>query len=249
MKPGGQIGIIMDVIPVYPRSENPEDVKAAEAADLFYTRSINEPVLLGEYPQELIEILREYNQVPETEEGDLDLIKETKIDLLGINYYKPRRVKAKEYEINKNGIFMPEWFFDSYEMPGRRMNRSRGIEIYPEGIYDIALMIKEKYNNIPWFVSENGIGIEGEEKFIKDGMVQDQYRIDFLKEHLQYLHKGIEEGSNCLGYQMWTFIDCWSWINAYKNRYGFYRLDYETQERTVKKSGLWFRDVIDNNGF
>lgn len=80
-------------------------------------------------------------------------------------------------------------------------------------------------------------------------MVQDQYRIDFLKEHLQYLHKGIEEGSNCLGYQMWTFIDCWSWINAYKNRYGFYRLDYETQERTVKKSGLWFRDVIDNNGF
>ena len=144
---------------------------------------------------------------------------------------------------------MPEWFFDSYEMPGRRMNRSRGIEIYPEGIYDIALMIKEKYNNIPWFVSENGIGIEGEEKFIKDGMVQDQYRIDFLKEHLQYLHKGIEEGSNCLGYQMLTFIDCWSWINAYKNRYGFYRLDYETQERTVKKSGLWFRDVIDNNGF
>ena len=144
---------------------------------------------------------------------------------------------------------MPEWFFDSYEMPGRRMNRSRGIEIYPEGIYDIALMIKEKYNNIPWFVSENGIGIEGEEKFIKDGMVQDQYRIDFLKEHLQYLHKGMEEGSNCLGYQMWTFIDCWSWINAYKNRYGFYRLDYETQERTVKKSGLWFRDVIDNNGF
>ncbi len=249
MNPDGQIGIIMDVIPVYPRSENPEDVKAAEAADLFYTRSINEPILLGEYPQELIEILRKYNQMPETETGDLELIKETKIDLLGINYYRPRRVKAKEYEINKNGIFMPEWFFDTYEMPGRRMNRSRGIEIYPGGIYDIAVMIKEKYNNIPWFVSENGIGIEGEEKFIKDGMVQDQYRIDFLKEHLQYLHKGIEEGSNCLGYHMWTFIDCWSWINAYKNRYGFYRLDYDTQERSVKKSGLWFRDVIDNNGF
>ena len=245
----GKIGIIMDVIPVYPRSENPADLKAAEAADLFYTRSINEPILLGKYPAELIEILKEYDQVPQTEEGDLELIEKTKIDILGINYYKPRRVKAKEYEVNKNGIFMPEWFFDSYEMPGRRMNRSRGIEIYPKGIYDIAVTIKEKYNNIPWFVSENGIGIEGEEKFIENGMVQDQYRIDFLTEHLQYLHKGIEEGSNCLGYHMWTFIDCWSWINAYKNRYGFYRLDYDTQERTVKKSGLWFRDVIDNNGF
>ena len=139
--------------------------------------------------------------------------------------------------------------FDPYEMPGRRMNKSRGIEIYPEGIYDIAMMIKEKYNNMPWFVSENGIGIEGEEKFIENGIVQDQYRIDFLKEHLRHLHRGMEEGSNCLGYHMWTFIDCWSWINAYKNRYGFYRLDYDTQERTVKKSGLWFRDVIDNNGF
>ncbi len=245
----GKIGIIMDVIPVYPRSENPADLKAAEAADLFYTRSINEPILLGKYPAELIELLKEYDQVPQTEEGDLELIEKTKIDILGINYYKPRRVKAKEYEVNKNGIFMPEWFFDSYEMPGRRMNRSRGIEIYPKGIYDIAVTIKEKYNNIPWFVSENGIGIEGEEKFIENGIVQDQYRIDFLTEHLQYLHKGMEEGSNCLGYQMWTFIDCWSWINAYKNRYGFYRLDYDTQERTVKKSGLWFRDVIDNNGF
>ena len=111
--------------------------------------------------------------VPNIEEGDLDLIKRTKIDLLGINYYRPRRVKAKEYIVDKNGIFMPEWFFDSYEMPGRRMNRSRGIEIYPKGIYDIAVMIKEKYNNIPWFVSENGIGIEGEDKFIENGMVQE----------------------------------------------------------------------------
>ena len=144
---------------------------------------------------------------------------------------------------------MPEWFFDSYEMPGRRMNRSRGIEIYPEGIYDIALMIKEKYNNIPWFISENGIGIEGEEKFIKDGMVQDQYRIDFLTEHLQYLHKGMEEGSNCLGYHMWTFIDCWSWINAYKNRYGYVSLDLKTRNRTVKKSGYWIKQVIEDNGF
>ena len=244
-----KIGIIMDVIPVYPRSENPKDVKAAEMADLFYTRSINEPILLGKYPEELVEILTEYDQLPEIESGDLELIAETKIDLLGINYYRPRRVKARENAVDKDGIFMPEWFFDTYEMPGRRMNKSRGIEIYPQAIYDIAMLIKEKYGNIPWFVSENGMGVEEEEKFIENGIVQDNYRIDFLKEHLRYLHKSIEDGSNCLGFHMWTFIDCWSWINAYKNRYGFYRLDLETQERTVKKSGLWFKELIDNNGF
>ena len=48
---------------------------------------------------------------------------------------------------------------------------------------------------------------------------------------------------------MWTFIDCWSWSNAYKNRYGLIALDLETQKRTIKKSGRWFKEVADNNGF
>lgn len=46
-----------------------------------------------------------------------------------------------------------------------------------------------------------------------------------------------------------TFVDCWSWGNAYKNRYGFYRLDLETGEKTVKKSGLWFKEMVENHGF
>lgn len=134
-------------------------------------------------------------------------------------------------------------------MPGRRMNTSRGIEIYPKGIYDIARTIREKYGNIDWFVSENGMGIQDEEQFLENGQVQDDYRIEFLKEHLTWLKKAMDEGSNCLGYHMWTFVDCWSWINAYKNRYGFYRLDLNTGEKKVKKSGDWFKSVIDNNEF
>ncbi|HBM8438286.1 TPA: glycoside hydrolase family 1 protein, partial [Escherichia coli] len=66
---------------------------------------------------------------------------------------------------------------------------------------------------------------------------------------LKWLHKGISEGCNCLGYHMWTFIDNWSWLNAYKNRYGFVQLDLETQTRTIKKSGEWFATVAENNGF
>lgn len=246
----GKIGIIMDVIPVYPRSENPADLYAAEMADLFYTRSLNDAVLKGKYPEELITVLKEYEQLPEDiQSEDLELIQQTKIDLLGINYYRPRRVKARESLPNPNGVFSPEWFYDNYEMPGRRMNMSRGIEIYPKGLYDIAQKIQYEYGNIDWFVSENGIGIQEEENFIQDGMVQDDYRIEFLQEHLVWLHRAMKEGSNCLGYHMWTFVDCWSWINAYKNRYGFYRLDLETGEKTVKKSGLWFKQVVAENGF
>lgn len=245
----GKIGIIMDVIPVYPRSQHPADLKAAEMADLFYTRSLNEAILKGRYPQELKAILTRYDQMPRVEEQDLALIAETTIDLLGINYYRPRRVKAKESLPNPEGVFSPEWFYDDYEMPGRRMNTSRGIEIYPHGLYDIAKKIQLEYGNIDWFVSENGIGIQGEETFIEGGQVQDNYRIAFLKEHLIELHQAMMEGSNCLGYHMWTFVDCWSWQNAFKNRYGFYRLDLETGEKTMKKSGLWFKEAIQKNGF
>lgn len=249
MKIEGQIGIIMDVIPVYPRSETPEDQYAAEMADLFYTRSINEPILLGRYPDELISILKEHGQLPEIIPGDCELIANTHIDLLGINYYRPRRVKARDSILEEPHGFVPERFFEEYIMPGRRMNTSRGIEIYPAALYDIAMVVKNRYGNLPWFVSENGIGISDEEQFMVNGQVQDDYRIEFLKEHLSYLHQAIAEGSQCLGYQMWTFIDCWSWQNAYKNRYGFYHLDLATQQRSLKKSGEWFRQVIENNGF
>ncbi|MRT14165.1 family 1 glycosylhydrolase [Enterobacteriaceae bacterium RIT711] len=245
----GQIGIIMDVIPVYPRSDAPEDLHAAEMADLFYTRSINEPILLGRYPDELIALLKEHDQLPVIQPGDCELIANTRIDLLGINYYRPRRVKARETLLEEPHGFVPERFFEEYIMPGRRMNTSRGIEIYPAALYDIAMVVKDRYGNLPWFVSENGIGISDEEQFMVNGQVQDDYRIEFLKEHLSYLHQAMADGSNCLGYHMWTFIDCWSWQNAYKNRYGFYRLDLETQQRSLKKSGLWFKAVIENNGF
>lgn len=245
----GKIGIIMDVIPVYPRSQNPADLKAAEMADLFYTRSLNDAILKGHYPEKLKVILHQYDQMPEVSTDDLSLIAQTRIDILGINYYRPRRVKARESLPNTNGVFSPEWFYDNYEMPGRRMNTSRGIEIYPNGLYDIAKKIQNEYGNIDWFVSENGIGIEGEEAFINNGIVEDDYRINFLEEHLIALHQAIEEGSNCLGYHMWTFVDCWSWQNAFKNRYGFYRMDLHTGKKTMKKSGLWFKNVILNQGF
>lgn len=94
------------------------------------------------------------------------------------------------------------------------------------------------------------MGVEGEERFIgPEGRVEDDYRIQFIREHLQWLHRALEEGSACRGYHLWTFIDNWSWLNAYKNRYGFVRLDLESQQRTIKKSGYWFAEVARNHGF
>ena len=245
----GEIGIVLNLTPSYPRSRNPADVKAAHIADLMFNRSFLDPVLRGEYPADLVALLKSYDQLPACKPEDGFLIAEGKIDLLGVNYYQPRRVKCRDSAVNPQAPFMPEWFFDSYEMPGRKMNPYRGWEIYAPGIYDILINLRDNYGNPRCFISENGMGVENEQRFIENGQINDQYRIEFISEHLAWLHKGISGGCNCLGYHMWTFIDNWSWCNAYKNRYGFIQLDVETQQRTIKKSGEWFAATALNNSF
>lgn len=246
----GKIGIILNLTPSYPRDiNNKDDVKAANIADLLFNRSFLDPSILGEYPRELIDIIKENDLLPEVKEGDLETVKNNTVDYLGVNYYQPRRIKAREKEIDPNEPIMPETFFDNYEWPNRKMNVYRGWEIYEKAMYDIAINIRDNYKNIPWYISENGMGVQNEERFVDEsGFVQDDYRIEFISEHLKWLHKGIEEGSNCFGYHMWTFVDNWSWTNAYKNRYGFYRIDLDNKfERTIKKSGKWFKTVAESN--
>ena len=247
----GKIGIVLNLTPSYPRSQNPADVKASVLADAFFNRSFLDPSVKGEFPQELVAILKEEGFMPEIADGDLEIIRNNTVDILGVNYYQPRRVKAKEHLPNPEAPFMPDRYFDNYVMPGRKMNPHRGWEIYEKGIYDILINLKDNYGNIECFISENGMGVEGEEKFRDEsGIIQDDYRIEFISDHLKWVHQAIAEGSNVKGYHLWTFMDNWSWTNAYKNRYGFVSVNLNKDgERTVKKSGQWFKEVAENNGF
>ncbi|WP_429961666.1 glycoside hydrolase family 1 protein [Enterococcus sp. AZ083] len=252
MNLGGEIGIILNLTPSYPRDENdPEDVKAAQIADAFFNRSFLDPAVKGTFPEELVTIVKELDMVPAMEADDLQTIRENTIDLLGINYYQPRRIMKKESPIDQAKSPMPDDYFDNYDMPNKKMNPYRGWEIYEKGIYDILTNTRENYSNIKCYISENGMGVEGEERFVNaDGVIEDDYRIEFVSDHLKYVHQAIQEGTNCVGYHMWTCMDNWSWTNAYKNRYGFISVDLANDaKRTVKKSGRWFKEVSDNNGF
>lgn len=252
MNLGGEIGIILNLTPSYPRDENdPEDVKAAQIADAFFNRSFLDPAVKGTFPEELVTIVKELDMVPAMEADDLQTIRENTIDLLGINYYQPRRIMKKESPIHQAKSPMPDDYFDNYDMPNKKMNPYRGWEIYEKGIYDILTNTRENYGNIKCYISENGMGVEGEERFVNaDGVIEDDYRIEFVSDHLKYVHQAIQEGTNCVGYHMWTCMDNWSWTNAYKNRYGFISVDLANDaKRTVKKSGRWFKEVSDNNGF
>ncbi len=245
-----EIGIILNVSPAIPRSNHPKDLEAAHFADLFQWIPFMDTIIKGTFPKDLIEELKtkklwieEYISVE-----DKKLFKTQTIDILGINYYAPSRVRALDYIPDWNGVVTPiSHWFNSFNMVGKRMNIYRGWEIYPKAIYDILTFVKNDYQNIKTFISENGMGVATEQRFKVSGIIQDDYRIDFYKEHLYWIHKALEEGSNLIGYHTWSYIDSWSWMNAYKNRYGFIELDLETNKRIFKKSATFMQQLASTN--
>lgn len=249
-KAGGKIGIILNLTPSYARSDNRADLAAADFADLFYNRSFLDPAVKGVFPEKLVQTLQADDVLWQATPEEMQIIAENTIDYLGINYYQPRRIQKKESSFDHENGWLPDKYFDYYDMPGKRINPSKSWEIYPDALYDIAVNIRDNYHNIPWYLSENGMGVKDEQQFMNScGVVEDDYRIEFIKEHLYYLHKGIAAGANCFGYHLWTPIDCWSWANAYRNRYGYISLNLETMQKIVKKSGHWIQKVSHDNGF
>jgi beta-glucosidase len=247
----GKIGIILNPEVTYPRSSAEHDVKAAQMFDLFFNRMFLDPCIKGEYPQVLFDLLEKHNVSFQYTEEDLQIIKNNIVDFVGLNLYSPKRVKARSSRWNENIPFHPEYYYENFELPGRKMNRSRGWEIYPKIMYDMAIRMKEEYGNIEWFVSENGMGVENENRFKNDeDIIQDDYRINFISEHLKWLLKAVEEGSNCKGYMLWSFTDNVSPMNAFKNRYGLVEINLDDyRNRKLKKSAYWYKKLIETKEF
>ncbi|MFP7478443.1 glycoside hydrolase family 1 protein [Terribacillus saccharophilus] len=241
-----KIGIILNPEVTYPRSTAQHDKQAAEIYDLFFNRVFMDPSLKGTYPEELVQLLKKHNIMFEAADSDLAVIKEHTVDIVGLNLYYPHRVKAPSYQWNTDTPFHPAFYYDKFDLPGRRMNPHRGWEIYPPIIYDIGMRIKEEYGNVPWFVAESGMGVENEQRFRGgDGRIEDDYRIAFIREHLAETLRVTREGSNCLGYMLWAFTDNVSPMNAFKNRYGLVEINLEkNRERKLKKSAYWYQQVI-----
>ena len=242
----GSIGIILNPEVTYPRSSSKEDKQAAKMYDLFYNRVFLDPAFNGQYPQELIDLLAKHQVQWDYTEQELEIIKKFTVDEVAINLYFPHRVKAPTTQWHKDAPFHPAFYYESFALPGRKMNKSRGWEIYPKIVYDFAMRVKQQYDNKSWFICENGMGIEDEKRFKNNqGIIQDDYRIDFISKHIYWTLKAINDGANCGGYMLWAFTDNVSPMNAFKNRYGLIEIDLEqNRNRRLKKSALWFKELV-----
>lgn len=247
---GAKIGIINNFSPSYTK-ENPteKDLEAVRMTDGLHNRWWLDIAAHGHLPNDVLDTIENRWQIEiYTRAGDKEILSKGKVDWLGFNYYKPRRVQAPDLEFDKNG--MP-CISKPYIWSERKMNNYRGWEIYPKGIYDFGMKIKNECPDLPFFISENGMGAEKEDVFCDEkGVIQDDYRIEFIKDHLNWVAKAIEDGANCLGYHYWGAIDNWSWINAFKNRYGFIKVCLDDNYRRVeKKSASWIKEVARTNTF
>ena len=118
-----------------------------------------------------------------------------------------------------------------------------GREIYPKTIYDTLIKRRERYGNIPIYITECGHGAY--DVADENGYVEDDDRIEFLENYLHYILKAKEDGVNVKGFYVWSTMDLYSWINGYKKRYGLVRVDYDNGlKRIPKKSYYWYKDFI-----
>ena len=164
--------------------------KAAWYADLFFNRSFLDPLVKHQFRKSCAEILARATAPPEVTKADVELITGSRVDFLGVNYYVPRRVKARESDYTLD-YFTPEFYFENYVNPEGRFNPYRdNNEILPQAIYDIAANIRDNYGNIKWFLAEIGIAmdIESEGEPGEDGVIDDSFRIGLMEEHLVQLH-------------------------------------------------------------
>jgi beta-glucosidase len=231
----GKIGLVVNLEPKYPASQSAQDLDTVRRTDAYMNRQYLDPVFLGNYPEELKSIFGE--AWPDFSDEDLRLIGQP-IDFLGINYYtrKVERYDAEVLPLRAKAV--PQ--VDSTET-------STFWEVYPQALTRILLWVKERYGNVPLYITENGAAFYDPPHAI-DGHIDDPLRVEYYRQHLRAAHDAIRQGANLRGYFAWSLLDNYEWALGYSKRFGLVHVDYSTQARTIKSSGRYYAKVISTNG-
>ena len=180
--------------------------------------------------------------MPVFEEGDVELLKENTVDYLSISYYQSQTVSAGKCDASRliEGV-----------TPNPHLKANEwGWSIDPIGL---RVALKDMYSRyrLPIFITENGIGVR--EELNENKTVEDDYRIQYLSEHIQQMKRAMEEGVEVFGYLTWGSTDLISSGGQFEKRYGFIYVnrgeeDLRDLKRYKKKSFDWYKRVIATNG-
>ncbi|MEV6347000.1 GH1 family beta-glucosidase [Actinoplanes sp. NPDC051851] len=238
------VGIANQHFPVAAASEDPEDQMAAEIFRTLTNWTFSDPILLGEYPDEMIRagVGTEDAQL----DRDLELIG-ARLDFYGVNFYEPTAIEAPKAGKDYSGVLevdIPEGLPFS-PVPVKSDERTDfGWAIVPGALTEILTSLKDRYPHLPpVIITENGASFHDAAPG-PDGRVHDPRRIAYLDAHLHAVQDAIEAGVRVDGYYVWSAFDNLEWAAGYDERFGLIHVDFETQHRTRKDSWYWYRDLI-----
>jgi beta-glucosidase len=226
-----EIGITLNLTPAYPASDSKKDVEAAYRSDGISNRWFLDPIFKSSYPEDMKKVFNKF--VGEFDficDGDLEKIS-IKNDFLGVNYYTRELIK-----------FSQDSDLKFKKVHGNFARTEMDWEIVPEALYDLILRLRDEYTKIPIYITENGAAFD--DRLSRRGEVRDIKRIDYLKRHLSKVARLNQKGMDIRGYFLWSLIDNFEWQHGYSKRFGIIYVDYKTQERILKKSAFWYKDLI-----
>ncbi|CAI9303628.1 unnamed protein product [Lactuca saligna] len=247
-KHGGSIGIVVSCLMYEPLTNTDLDRKAAERAFAFDIGWVLDPLIYGDYPEEMHKYLG--SRLPSFSLEEKNLLKNS-IDFIGINHYSTLYAKdCINSSCSSIGARAIQGFVDiTEERDGVLIGERTGLEelfVVPRGMEEIVNHIKIRYNNKPMFITENGYSSPDVYEERVDKILNDVKRIEFHSKYLAFLAKSLRNGADVRGYFVWSLMDGYEWLQGYDVRFGLYYVDRETLIRSPKLSAKWYKEFLMN---
>jgi len=223
------IGCANNHAPMWPASEDEADVGASKLFDALWNGMFSEPMLFGRYPADLEPLV-----APVIKAGDMATIRQP-LDFYGVNYYNPMRIAAAAEDAP-----VPFELLDILGYP----TTDFGWPVVPDALREWLITLRARYRAAlpPVIITESGCSYDTAPDAA--GVVDDQARIDYLDAHLRAVAVAVRAGVDVRGYYTWSLIDNFEWAEGYTQRFGLVHVDYDTLERTPKRSFDWYADTI-----
>jgi beta-glucosidase len=233
--PGSRVGIALDCRPASSASRAPGDIEATRHFDGFRNRWFFDAVFGKGYPSDMLDEYSASGRFPADliHHGDLETIAEP-IDFCGINYYTSIRIDSSstEQDFSEGPVGHPA-------APGYT---EMGWKIDPDSLGAFVRRLHDEWYSGPIVITENGASFsDGPDA---GGAIHDRRRIDYLDRHIDQVEVLRNEGIPVEGYFVWSFLDNLEWVSGFAQRFGLVHVDHDTQIRTIKDSGYWYRDRI-----
>ncbi|XP_078167091.1 beta-glucosidase 18-like [Carex rostrata] len=244
-KQGGRIGIVMSATWYEPLRNLTNDWVATKRLLAFDVPWFLDPIIFGDYPSEMRQILG--SNLPIFSSKDKKKLR-YKMDFIGVNHYTTLYVRDCLYSPCEVADFNGNAFtYTTGERNGIPIGTPTAMPTFyvvPHGLEMMVNYIKERYNNMPMFLTENGYA-QGVSNYttVKD-FVNDLDRVDYLNKYLGMLLKTIRNGADVRGYFIWSIMDNFEWLYGYTLRFGLYHVDFTTQARTPKLSAMWYKEFL-----